>query len=169
VPDEPAEFDPTAILRVLNAHQVKFVVVGGVSGNLHGSTTLTEDIDIAYARDRQNLERLAGALRDLRATLRGAPKGLPFKLDAATLRAGLNFTFSTRLGPLDCIGEAAGGFTYDNLIGNAELYPLSGMTVVAASLDDLIRMKRAAGRIKDRIEVENLSALREVRDSEGRS
>jgi len=168
VPDEPAEFDPTAILRVLVAYEVKFVVVGGVSGNLHGATTLTEDIDIAYARDRENLERLASALRELRAKLRGAPKDLPFKLDAATLRAGLNFTFSTRLGPLDCIGEAAGGLTYDNLVGNAEPYPLSGMRVVAASLDDLIRMKRAAGRIKDRIEVENLSALREVRDKKRR-
>lgn len=168
MPDEPAEFDPTAILRVLVAHEVKFVVVGGVSGNLHGSTTLTEDIDIAYARDRQSLERLAAALRDLRATLRGAPKDLPFKLDAGTLRAGMNFSFSTRLGPLDCIGEASGGFTYDGLVGNAELYPISGMTIVAASLDDLIRMKRAAGRIKDRIEVENLSALREVRDKKRR-
>jgi hypothetical protein len=168
VPAEPAEFDPTAILRVLAAHQVKFVVIGGVSGNLHGSTTLTEDIDIAYARDRQNLERLAAALRELHATLRGAPKDVPFKLDGATLRAGSNFTFSTRLGPLDCIGEAAGGFTYHNLVGSAQPYPLSGMTVVAASLDDLIRMKRAAGRIKDRIEVENLSALREVRDKRRR-
>lgn len=164
MPDESAEFDPTAILRVLTAHEVKFVVVGGVSGNLHGSTTLTEDIDIAYARDRVNLERLATALRDMRATLRGAPKTVPFKLDAATLRAGLNFTFSTKFGPLDCIGEAAGGFTYETLVGGAEVYPLSGMTIVTASLDDLIRMKRAAGRIKDRIEVENLSALREVRD-----
>src|SRR2546430_14524783 len=104
-------------------HEVKFVVVGGVSGNLHGSTTLTEDIDIAYARDRQNLERLAAALRDLGATLRGAPKELPFKLDAATLRAGLNFTFSTRLGPLDCIGEAAGGFTHQKPFWKAEPYP----------------------------------------------
>jgi hypothetical protein len=166
--DEAGKFDPTAILRVLNTHEVRFVVIGGVSGNLHGSTTLTEDIDIAYARDRHNLERLAAALRDLRATLRGAPKDVRFKLDAAALRAGLNFTFSTRLGPLDCIGEAAGGFTYDNLVGNAELYPLSGMAIAAASLDDLIRMKRAAGRIKDRIEVENLSALREVRDKSER-
>jgi hypothetical protein len=163
VPEDTAEFDPTAILRVLTAHDVRFVVVGGVSGNLHGSTTLTEDIDVAYARDRPNLERLAAALRDMRATLRGAPKALRFKRDAATLRAGLNFTFSTRLGPLDCIGEAAGGFTYETLVGGAETYPISGMTIATASLDDLIRMKRAAGRIKDRIEVENLSALREVR------
>lgn len=39
-----------------------------------------------------------------------------------------------------------------------------GSSVHVASLDDLIRMKRAAGRNKDLIEVENLSALREVRD-----
>src|SRR5256885_16003016 len=132
-------------------HEVKFVVAGGVSGHLHASTTLTEDIDIAYARDRQNLERLAAALRDLGATLRGAPKELPFKLDAATLRAGLNFTFSTRLGPLDCIGEAAGGFTYENLFGKSEPFPPSGMRGVAASLYDLVRMKSAAGGLQGRI------------------
>ena len=166
--DADAEFDPPGILRVLENHGVKFVVIGGVSGNLHGSTTLTEDLDIAYARDRANLERLAAALRDLGAELRGAPKGLPFKLDAATLKAGLNFTFATRLGPLDCLGEASGSFTYDSLIGNAEHYPIGDLQVFAASLDDLIRMKRAAGRIKDRIEVENLAALREVRDQKSR-
>jgi hypothetical protein len=164
VPAKRAEFDPTAILGILIAHEVAFVVVGGVSGNLHGSTTLTQDIDIVYARDRRNLERLAAALRELEATLRGAPRNLTFKLDTATLRAGMNFTFSTRFGPLDCRGEAAGAFTYDSLVGNAEHYPLGGVTVVTAALDDLIRMKRAAGRIKDRIEVENLAALREVRD-----
>jgi hypothetical protein len=46
---------------------------------------------------------------------------------------------------------------------------LVGTNVSVASLDDLIRMKRAAGRNKDLIEIENLSVLREVRDSRRRS
>ena len=129
---------------------------------------MTEDIDVIYSRDRANVKRLATALSALDARLRGAPPGLPFKPDPPTLRNGLNFTFETRLGPLDCLGEAAGGFSYDNLVRNAELYPIEGLEIPTASLDDLIRMKRAAGRIKDRIEVENLSALREVRDQRGR-
>lgn len=162
--DDRAEFHPPEILRVLLDSGVRFVVVGGVSGNLHGSTSITNDLDIVYARDSENLGKLVTALRELSATLRGAPPGVPFKLDRRSLRNGLNFTFSTRSGSLDCLGEASGGFTYERLIGNAEAYAVAGMTVRTASLDDLIRMKRAAGRPKDRIEVENLSALREVRD-----
>jgi predicted nucleotidyltransferase len=159
-----AEFDPAAILRTLLEHEVKFVVIGGVSGNLHGSTTPTEDIDVLYSRARPDLDRLARALTALEARLRGADPGLPFKPDAATLRNGLNFTFQTRLGPLDCLGEVAGGFTYDRVIGNAESYDIEGLKILAASLDDLIRMKRASGRPGDLKELENLSALREVRE-----
>jgi len=103
-------------------------------------------------------------LGHLGATLRGADPGLPFRLDAETLHRGLNFTFNTRLGPLDCLGEASGNFTFDRLKPNADVYEIAGVPVKVASLDDLIQMKRAAGRVKDRIEVENLSALREVRD-----
>jgi predicted nucleotidyltransferase len=162
------DFDPLGILRVLAENDVKLVVIGGVSGNLHGSTTLTEDIDVMYSRDRANLKRLGSALTMRNARVRGAPLGVPFKSDASTLLNGLNFNFETKFGPLDCLGEAAGGFTYDNLARNAERYPIEGLEITTASLDDLIRMKRAAGRIKDRIEVENLSALREVRDKRRR-
>jgi hypothetical protein len=168
VRDASAEFDPLGILRVLSEHDVQFIVIGGVSGNLHGSTTLTEDIDVMYSRERGNLRRLASALAAIEATLRGAQAGLPFKPDARTLSRGLSFTFETRFGPLDCLGEAAGGFTYDTLVRNAETYPIDELKIVTASLDDLIRMKRAAGRIKDRVEVENLSALREVRERHSR-
>ena len=101
----------------------------------------------------------------MRARLRGAKPGLRFKPDARTLRAGLNFTFATRLGDLDCLGEASGGFTFDGVIANAVEFAIDAeLRVVAASLDDLIRMKRAAGRVKDRTEVERLAALRETRE-----
>ena len=159
----PPDFDAAGIIRVLLDKRVRFVVIGGIAGNLLGSTNVTHDIDVCYARDAENLEALATALRDLEASLRGADPGLPFKLDARTLRNGLNFTFNTRLGPLDCLGETSGKFTYDVLRPNVETVPLADMSVEVSSLDDLIRMKRATGRARDMAEVENLSALRDVR------
>src|SRR5207344_1163720 len=91
VPSE-SEFDPLPILEVLARHRVDFVVVGGVAGGAHGSSYPTYDLDIAYARDTGNLERLVAALRELGATLRGAPSDVPFQLDAETLERGANFT-----------------------------------------------------------------------------
>jgi hypothetical protein len=143
---------------------VDYVVIGGIAATLQGSTTITRDFDICYSRKRANLERLAGALRELEARLRGVEDDVPFRLDAASLRKGLNFTFKTKHGDFDCLGDPGGGFDYQLLLRNADEMDIGGLRVMVASLDDLIRMKRAAGRIKDRIEVENLSALREVRD-----
>ena len=156
-------FDPRPILGILARHQVRFVVIGGIAATLQGSTTITNDFDICYARDQGNLEGLAAALGELRATLRGVREHVAFGLDARALKAGLNFTFDTKYGPFDCLGEA-GGFYYEQLQRNADGMDLVGTTVWVASLDDLIRMKRAAGRNKDLIEIENLSALRQVRD-----
>ena len=163
-----AVFDPRPILGVLVRHQVQFVVIGGVAASLQGSTTITNDFDICYARDQANLQRLAAALKELQATLRDVREPVRFLLNARTLKAGLNFTFDTRYGPFDCLGAAAGSFDYEQLRANADEMNLVGTTVPVASLDDLIRMKRAAGRNKDLIEVENLSALREVRDKRPR-
>jgi hypothetical protein len=122
---------------------------------------ITGDLDICYARDDQNLERLASALRDLHATLRGAPADVPFRLDARTIRAGDHFTFSTSLGPLDCLGTPSGTEGFADLDVAATDEDLDGLTVRVASVDDLIRMKRAAGRPKDLIAVEWLGALRD--------
>jgi hypothetical protein len=142
---------------------VDYVVIGGIAATLQGSTTITRDFDICYSRERANLKRLADA-RELEAQLRGVEDDVPFRLDAASLRNGLNFTFKTKHGDFDCLGDPGGGFDYQLLLRNADEMDIGGLRVMVASLDDLIRMKRAAGRIKDRIEVENLSALREVRD-----
>jgi hypothetical protein len=147
---------------------VEFVVIGGIAAIFQGSTTITRDFDICYSRERANLERLAEALRELTARLRGTDADVPFQLDAASLRNGLNFAFTTKHGDFDCLGDPGGGFDYELLQRNADQMDVGGFAVMVASLDDVIAMKRAAGRNKDRIEVENLSALREVRDKRRR-
>jgi hypothetical protein len=160
-------FDPVHILRRLQAHGVRFVLIGGLAAKAHGSPTLTVDIDVCYARDRDNLERLATVLGELGATLRGAPPDLPFRLDRRTLELGDTFTFTTTRGDLDILGTPAGISAYGELEANAEDVELDEELVVkVASLDDLIRMKRAAGRPKDRVELEILGALRDEIDEQ---
>ena len=157
-------FDPLRLLRALAAHGVRFVVIGGIAGRLHGSPTVTRDLDICYARDDANLEVLATALQQLRARLRGAADPLPFRLEARTLAAGDSFTLETDAGDFDLLGTPAGTSGYDELLRTAEEVDLEGLTVRVASIDALIQMKRAAGRRKDMIEVEILSAVRDELD-----
>jgi hypothetical protein len=154
-------FDPIPIFQLLTRHHVRFVLIGGFAGRLWGSNTITNDLDICYARDRPNLEALAAALREVGATLRGAPKDVPFLLNALTLERGDHFTFETRLGDLDCLGTPTGSKGFQELVdGSAEMV-VDSVSVLVASLHDLIRLKRAAGRPKDLVEVEILAALRE--------
>ncbi len=97
-----------APLKLLGQFEVECVVIGGVAASLHGSTLLTNDIDVCYSRNAPNLIRLVNALQSVNARLRNAPAHIPFLLDAETLRRGLNFTFSTNIGSLDLLGEVRG-------------------------------------------------------------
>ena len=157
-------YDPLGALRTLQEHGVRFIVIGGVAGRLWGSPTMTNDVDICYARDQCNPERLAEALLELEARLRGVDDDVPFILDATTLANGQNFTFMTKDGPLDVLGMPSGVNGFDELITNVVEFDLGdGLVLPVCDLDDLIRMKRAAGRTKDRIELEVLAAVREER------
>ena len=160
-----ATFDPLRALRALTDGGVRFAVIGGIAASLSGSPTVTRDLDICYARDRGNLEALAKVLVGLRARLRGLAPGLPFSLDARTLAAGDSFTFVTDAGDLDIMGAPAGTEGYEDLARDADRVEVDGRDVLVASIYDLIRMKRAAGRPKDLIEIEILGALQEERAS----
>lgn len=155
-------FRPDVMLAKLVEHGVEFVVVGGLAGVAQGSAYTTYDLDIAYTRAGDNLERLAAALRDLGARLRGAPAGLPFQLDATTLRAGSHFTFSTEYGSLDILLDPAGAPNYDALRAMAVPTEIAGVRVVVASLDHLIAMKEAAGRTKDKLMATEYRVLSDV-------
>ena len=151
MPSEPEIFDPVPLLEALVRGEVDFVVVGGVAGGSYGSAFGTFDLDVAYARDRANLERLVEVLRGLGARLRGAPPNVPFILDAKTLENGPKFTFTTRSGDLDVLADLVGAPPYSNLKAAATRITLRGFEVRVASLDHLIAMKEAAGRTKDKL------------------
>jgi hypothetical protein len=156
-----AELDPAPIFEALARNGVRYTLIGGLAGIAHGSAIATFDIDIAYAREPVNIGRLAAALGELEVTLRGAPPDLPFRPDPETLAAGLNFTFDTPSGPLDAFGEPTGAPPYAELEAAATEVDVAGVTVRIASLEHLIRMKRAAGRPKDLLMASEYEALAE--------
>jgi predicted nucleotidyltransferase len=155
---EPADF--RTLLNRLSDEHVKFIIVGGMAMVSHGSAFLTVDLDICYERSPDNLEALARALSPLHPSLRGAPPGLPFRLDALTLKAGLNFTLVTDAGDVDLLGEVKGVGRFEEALPGAVELEIYGRSTRIMGLSDLIRSKKAADREKDRIHIKELEELR---------
>jgi len=158
-------FDPARILHALDAAGVQFILIGGFATNVHGYERATADLDVCYERSRANVERLVGVLRDLAARSRQWPEAVPFVLDPQTILNGDTFTFDTDAGPLDILGTPSGSGGYRDLQRGAETIELGERLLVqVVGLDDLIRLKRAAGRGKDLVDVAALEEIRALQD-----
>lgn len=151
------------IYEVLLGGRVEFVLIGGCAANLHGSPRYTLDVDVVYRRTRENMQRIVDALAPFQPYLRGAPPGLPFQFDLATLRRGLNFTLTTTIGDLDLLGEVAGGGTFEALADFVETKTAFDLALPCVTLEKLIVLKRAAGRPKDFEPIAELEAIRQER------
>lgn len=158
--------DFTSLLKTLAEHRVECVLIGGVAATAHGSSRLTQDIDLVYARSSENIDRLVDAIGGLHPYLRGAPPGLPFRWDRQTVERGLNFTLTTDVADLDLFGEITGGGTYEDLLPHTFRIELFGVECLCLALEPLIRVKRAAGRPKDLEAIAELEALLQERDAE---
>ena len=147
-------------LRALATGGVQFILVGGAAAAAHGSARVTQDVDLVYCRTEANIERLVHTLVRFEPYLRGAPPGLPFRLDVETVRSGLNFPLTTQLGWIDLLGEIAGGGSYEELLPHTIEIEAFGVTCRVLDLDALIAAKRAAGRVKDFEAIAELEILR---------
>ena len=157
------------LLKALYDERVEFVIIGGAAAVLQGSAYLTADLDVCYSRERENLKKIATALAAFNPSLRGAPKNLPFRLDADSLKSGLNFTLTTDLGDLDLLGEVGGLGGYAELLSFSEEMKLFGIRCKVLTLEGLIKNKRAVGRAKDLKLLPELEALLEIRESQKKS
>jgi hypothetical protein len=145
---------------------VEFVIIGGWSAILNGSSYLTKDLDLCYSRRSENLHLLAAALAPFHPRPRGFPPELPYVWDEVTLRNGTIFTLATDLGVIDLMAEVTGLGDFDQVRACSILVQAFDREVWTLDLPSLIRAKRASGREKDLRILPELEGLLEAEESE---
>jgi hypothetical protein len=156
-----------ALLGRLARAKVDFVVVGGVAVAVQGYGRATKDLDITYATDERNLDRLGAVLVSLNAKLRGVAEDIPFVPDGRTLARTRLLTLDTDDGGLDLLADPPGAPPYATMRSRADRVELGDVVVAVAALDDLLAMKRAAGRPQDLVDIEALEVARLRRLEDG--
>lgn len=165
---ELAPLDPERIITVFSRHHVRYVLIGALAARLQGFPRVTADADITPAEDRENLERLAGALRDMDARVytEGVPEGLPFDCSATTLARATMWNLVTDAGRVDVTFRPSGTDGYDDLSRGALCFEAFGVQLQVARLEDILRSKEAADRPQDRQDVILLRELIRRRNAE---
>jgi hypothetical protein len=160
--------DAVALLEVLERHRVAYVVVGGYAAELHGSVRRTVDLDVVPRTTLDNLERLADALRELRARIRtdDDPACLPFATSAQALAGMSMLNLVTAHGELDLNFTPTGTAGYEELHTDATTFSVGRVQVQVASLAAVIRSKTAAGRGKDLDALPELHRLAGMRSTD---
>jgi hypothetical protein len=164
--DEPT-LDAEQLLRALAGHEVDYVLIGGVAVQAYGHARTTLDLDVIAAWTAENLQRLAGALRELGARLRGVDAELLGidVTDPRQLYEGGNFLMRTRHGDLDVFAvEQTPGAprSYERLADRAVPVEVLGVRLLVAHPEDLIRMKTAASQFRDRPEPKRRQDLDDI-------
>jgi len=149
----------TSLLSALRDADVEFVVIGGWALPVHGVSRATFDVDVVPSPDHNNLERLAGLLRELEAHVPGAdPRFDPTSFQA--LAGGATVRCLTRLGELHVVQGQAGVPRYVELNERALRLEVEGVEFAVCSYEDLVAMKLATGRPQDEIDVVDLRRAR---------
>lgn len=156
----PTRFDARELFAALARHGVEYVTIGGIAVQAHGGQRLTQDLDIAIAASRENLERLAAALDGLDARILG-PDGRRSRStpDATLLGSSDQWHLVTIHGALDVVTLPAHLGRFEDMLARAHPTPLGDITVPIASREDLLRMKRASTRPQDLADAELLESL----------
>jgi hypothetical protein len=153
----------SAMVADLDLSGVRFVQIGGLAGILHGSPRMTNDVDICYDRDPENLKRLAGVLASWDAFPRDSNRDLPWCMDAQTLRMASILTLQTSRGLIDVFAEVPGVGDYAACDAQAETIGFGGRNIRVLGLRGLIAAKRVADRIMDRADILTYQKILELR------
>ena len=156
------------LFGALERHRVRYVVVGGLALNLHGVERATMDVDLAIALDPSNVAAAIDAFEEL-GLVPVAPVKIPEARDPETLRRWRRdknmVAFGLRPGKgagptVDCLIDPVVPFA--TLAENAIAKAIGELRIPIASIEDLIALKRAAGRAIDLSDIEALGRLRQL-------
>jgi predicted nucleotidyltransferase len=150
------------VIRALNEAGVDFVLIGGLALASHGSDYMTKDFDAAIRHDKETATRLVAALKPYHPRPRGIDPSLLFVWDEVFVQGMSTLTLDTDLGDVDFLTEADGSPPYEVLRSRAVKREMFGLPVNVCSIDDLIAMKKAAGRVKDQLHLLELEAIKRI-------
>ncbi len=153
-----AAFDVFELLRVLNRDRVDYVIIGGIAVQAHGHRRTTKDLDVIAEPTSVNLGRLQDALVELDARPRDLPEAGPPTLEQLET-AAIVPPLSTRHGSIHILRDVPGAPSYQDLRERALVVEVEGLELRIAGLDDLIAMKREAGRPGDLEDLAVLTAI----------
>ena len=160
---ELGTFDARQLFAALAQHAVEYVTIGGIAIQAYGGQRLTQDLDIAVPVSTENSARLAGALGDLDARILG-PDGQRSAAapSAALLGSSEQWHLITPHGRLDVLTLPAYLGSFADVRARALEVPIGELSIPIAHREDLLTMKRAAGRPQDLADVRLLEALDEA-------
>jgi predicted nucleotidyltransferase len=149
------------LLKRLNDHHVKYVLVGGMACVIHGSQIVTQDVDICAPLNTDNLSRLLAALAGSHPLFRMAPDRRPLPDEPKKLEGYKNLYLITDFGQLDVLSEITGVGAYPQVEQHTIRVDLEGTPCRVLNLDALITAKKSMKSPKDRQAVIELEAIRE--------
>jgi hypothetical protein len=158
------------LFRALQREEVRYLVVGGLAVNLYGVPRATMDVDLMLAFDSDNVERFLRAARDL-----GLKPVAPVVLEsfadeqarASWFEQKRMIVFALRAADpaaptLDVLMRPQ--VSFDEAWSRRVEKSIGDLVVRLASLEDLIRLKEASGRQRDRSDIEALRKARRLSD-----
>lgn len=151
----------SSMVAGLDAAGVRFVVIGGLAAIVHGSPRMTNDLDICFDREPENLKRLAEVLASWEVFPRDFPENVAWEMDFRTLRMTTVLTLRGREGHIDIFAQVDGVGGYEECAAASEWADIGGHRVRVLSLPALIAAKRAAGRPKDVDDIHTLELIQE--------
>jgi hypothetical protein len=159
----PGRFDARELFSALARHTVDYVMIGDIAIQAYGGQRLTQGLDVAIAASTENIARLASALLDLDARILGPDGERSRSVPSASLLAASDqWHLITVHGPLDVLTLPAHLGSFGDMRARAHEIPLGDLSIPIAHRDDLLRMKRAAGRPQDLADVRLLESLDET-------
>ena len=159
--------DLKKLLKLLLENEVDFVLIGGFAAAVHGTTLVTQDLDICAAITDENIEKLRSTLKDYKPLHRMNKKAKLSFMEIPKEAEGTNHIYlQTDLGILDILSKTQAAGDFETLKKNAIEIPLYGKKCKVISIEDLIKTKESMNRPKDIQAVEELKKVKALKKNE---